>query len=309
MKAATRDFSGYYPDFVMPIEVEELPAAQEADESACYRIKLIGRGTGIIRIGERRYPLITPSLWCLNEQETFHIDCEDSVSILSVRFHPSAVNERFNYCIHEPVPDNYSVTDSQDIWCLNPFFDRLTDGYYGEIRLDPAFVPHAASLMREIGDQLERQPDAGWPCRSRSSLLELLYFIRRIHGKQVTEAIIIPSHREQADSLEPVIRYLHANYRERLTLDELARQFNTNRTTLNRKFNEQFGCSVIAYLNKFRIQMACSMLHNTLLPIHDVMDRIGANDTSNFIRSFRKHTGLTPAEYRNIHCWMLRSNS
>ncbi|MNG29373.1 Helix-turn-helix domain protein [compost metagenome] len=53
------------------------------------------------------------------------------------------------------------------------------------------------------------------------------------------------------------------------------------------------------------MQIAASLLRNTLLPTEEIVSRIGLSDDAHFIRSFRNYAGCTPAEYRHLHCWML----
>ncbi|WP_425415271.1 helix-turn-helix domain-containing protein [Paenibacillus stellifer] len=63
---------------------------------------------------------------------------------------------------------------------------------------------------------------------------------------------------------------------------------------------------MISYLNTIRMQMASSMLRNTLLPTTEIMSKVGIVDDAHFIRSFRKYASCTPAEFRNQHCWMMK---
>lgn len=114
-----------------------------------------------------------------------------------------------------------------------------------------------------------------------------------------------PLPREVPARVKPILSYLYANYREKITLDDLTHQFHLNKTTLNEQFKQATGYSLIAYVNRIRMQMAESMLRNTTLPASEIMIRIGLQDDAQFLRQFRKYSGNSPAEYRRKFCRML----
>lgn len=50
--------------------------------------------------------------------------------------------------------------------------------------------------------------------------------------------------------------------------------------------------------------MASTMLRDTMLPINEIMTRVGFCDTVHFLRTFKKYTGDSPSEYRKKYNWM-----
>jgi YesN/AraC family two-component response regulator len=44
--------------------------------------------------------------------------------------------------------------------------------------------------------------------------------------------------------------------------------------------------------------MASIMLRETMLPISEILNRVGINDNVHFSRMFKKHMGYTPSGYR-----------
>lgn len=56
--------------------------------------------------------------------------------------------------------------------------------------------------------------------------------------------------------------------------------------------------SAMDWINLSRISQAKSLLGTTELPLIDIAARIGLEDQSYFSRFFKKHTSLTPLEYR-----------
>ncbi|MBW7475474.1 AraC family transcriptional regulator [Paenibacillus oenotherae] len=266
-----------------------------------YRLLLVEQGTGLIEVNGRIYPLTAPAVYCLNETSTLDIANCAQLMTKSVYFQPDIINSRFTF-------DNLSHTevlhgsDSQDLWCLIPFREH-TPTFYGCIPIDTVMTRHISMVLEATADLLENQNDEFWPCRSRSYLLELLFLISRTY-KQTSASPELPL-TALDESVRPIIAYLHTNYRHKIMLEDLTKQFHTNKTTLNNRFRAATGQSVMAYLGGIRMQSAASLLRNTLLPVNEIVFMVGMNDDAHFIRSFRNHAGCTPAEYRGLHCWLL----
>ena len=72
----------------------------------------------------------------------------------------------------------------------------------------------------------------------------------------------------------------------KITLSDLAKKFNTNRTTLSQKFLESTGMSITSYLVRQRVQVAAVLVHDTNLPIMEIMHRVGFINMSHFITTF-----------------------
>lgn len=266
-----------------------------------YRLLLVLRGTGILRVNDRRVPLYAHAVYCFNEQENIELLGGADLSVQCLYFHPNVINRRLTFELSGG--DDLSMTDAQDRWCLKPFGERSGD-YYGCIPLDPVLSRHAETIMEEIGHNLRLQPDNGWPCRSRSLLLELLFSLGRAYQRGETGPQSIPE--ATVDGMEEILLYLHSNYASKLRLEDIARRFKTNKTTLNQKFKMCTGSSIMVYLNDFRMQMASSMLRNTLLSRDEIASKVGFKDSAHFNRSFSKHSGYSPSAYRAEYCWMLK---
>ncbi|MNP75607.1 Transcriptional activator NphR [compost metagenome] len=54
------------------------------------------------------------------------------------------------------------------------------------------------------------------------------------------------------------------------------------------------------YLMGFRLEVARKWLVDTDMPIKDIAERLGYQNSQNFIRSFRKKEHVTPGAYRKM---------
>jgi AraC family L-rhamnose operon regulatory protein RhaS len=105
---------------------------------------------------------------------------------------------------------------------------------------------------------------------------------------------------ESESEMDKVILFLHTNYEQKITLNQLTELFHINRTTLSEEFIKATGLSVIDYLIKLRIKIASIFLSQTGIPISEILHRTGFNDSTHFGKMFRKHTGFSPSQYRMI---------
>ncbi|WP_433945587.1 helix-turn-helix domain-containing protein [Paenibacillus sp. SN-8-1] len=300
----------FHPGYRMGLScrMEEITCKETRKLPSGYQMILIEEGNGMVEVGTQVYPILSPAVYCYHPQEQIRLTAGTTLQYYLLCFSPDVLNERLGGLpvVQDEDVHGLTVTDSQDLWLLEPFRERQ-DGYCGSVPLDPASARHVAELLQEMGTNLSDQPDYYWPCRSRSYLMELLFLIRRSYQRAVFTPAAVPYH--VSDSVKPILEYLHTHYKEKIKLEDLTSAFHLNKTTLGEQFKRSTGLSLIAYLNKIRMTMADSMLRNTLLPTTEIMERIGFRDDAHFIRHFRKYSGYSPAEYRNKYCWMLNSHN
>ena len=103
-------------------------------------------------------------------------------------------------------------------------------------------------------------------------------------------------------SVAPVIKEIEKNYAQPLTAASLSRQVFVTPQYLSRLFRKYLNCSTIEYLILFRISKAKELLvTEPRTEIQTIAHRTGFSDASHFIATFRRNTGLTPAEFRRLN--------
>ena len=100
------------------------------------------------------------------------------------------------------------------------------------------------------------------------------------------------------DLIKSVLEYTELHYASPITLNDLANVAGMNPKYFCRFFRSITHQTPIEYVNMYRIEKAAQMLHSTRLPITDICMESGFNDSSNFIKVFRKYKGMTPMQYR-----------
>ena len=95
-----------------------------------------------------------------------------------------------------------------------------------------------------------------------------------------------------------ILKYIDDNYREHLTLSELAEKCFYNPSYFSRIFKACFGRTFKAYIQEKRIAEASRLLLETSLSIEEIGSRVGYADKKQFYKTFRELTGNTPNAMR-----------
>ena len=100
-------------------------------------------------------------------------------------------------------------------------------------------------------------------------------------------------------SVVEVKEYLEQHYAEKISLDELSKQFFINKYYLTRVFKEQFGQSITAYLTSLRITHAKQLLRFSEKSMEEIGLECGLGQLHYFSRVFKEVEGVPPSIYRN----------
>src|SRR5262249_3624741 len=94
--------------------------------------------------------------------------------------------------------------------------------------------------------------------------------------------------------------YIHAHRADPLSVEPIARYAGTHPVYLTRLFRWRMGCTVSTYVQRARVHQAAELLSKSELPAGSVAMAAGFADQSHLCRSFRRHMGLSPGEYRRL---------
>lgn len=95
------------------------------------------------------------------------------------------------------------------------------------------------------------------------------------------------------------MRYMEENYRQKLTLQEVADCCYVSQWHLSKLLNRYAEKSFYDILNSIRIQAAKKLLEDPSLKIGDISEMVGYADTAHFARTFKKLENMSANEYRN----------
>lgn len=102
----------------------------------------------------------------------------------------------------------------------------------------------------------------------------------------------------EVGSIKEVHDYLTENLDKRITIEELAKMFLMNTTTLKEQFKAAYGVSVATHIKEHRMEKAASMLKETQCSVEEIARSVGYESQSKFTAAFKSIYDCTPLEYR-----------
>lgn len=134
----------------------------------------------------------------------------------------------------------------------------------------------------------------------------LIFLLRNVKGLSQPENIPEPvvSKQFKGVDVEQLMQYIHFNYSNIISLDDLSAMAKVNKTTLISIFKDLYGTTPIRYVNSIRLQKAKELLVNTDTSVGEIAELIGFQSIHYFSRYFRSKENCTPIEYRmrNAKC-------
>lgn len=130
------------------------------------------------------------------------------------------------------------------------------------------------------------------------ALIKLLVTIVRNFDYVKHSNISFDIGRTSIESLENAMNYINKNLENKITLDDLAKAANMNRSYFCTVFKRLNGISAWDYITIKRIEKSVVLLETTDKTMLEIACRCGFNNTANFNRAFRKVMGKVPGECR-----------
>ena len=100
------------------------------------------------------------------------------------------------------------------------------------------------------------------------------------------------------ERLKRMLDFIHANYRQPLSLKDIAAAAFIGSRECSRCFDRSIGLPPMDYLNRYRIQMAIQQLMTSDKSVTEISECCGFSSVSYFGKVFKRATGLPPLQYR-----------
>lgn len=178
--------------------------------------------------------------------------------------------------------------------------DELPENSLGMIRHD-AFSAYPSQPILKLSDMktfLEqfyfivdnfREHRGSFPLK-----IAMMELIGQISYDNFPDAFTAESHK--TNICDGIKAYLDSNICSTLSLDSISRQFNYSKYYLDKKFKEHYGCSIIRYHQRLRMEYARKLLETT--PVSQVCEQLGFGSVSVFSRAFSAFWGFPPSDIR-----------
>jgi AraC-like DNA-binding protein len=100
--------------------------------------------------------------------------------------------------------------------------------------------------------------------------------------------------------IKKTIDFIHHNYDRNIKVKDIANAVHLHSSYLHRLFKSYMGSSIMDYLSQHRMEKAKGLLIKTDIPVSEISDYVGMNSGQYFSTVFKKHTNMSPLEFRNV---------
>ncbi len=112
--------------------------------------------------------------------------------------------------------------------------------------------------------------------------------------------VIFQGQKEHKDpTVKKAQEFIERNFKDKITVDQLAQRLATGRRTLERRFKKATSNTLNEYIRRVKIEAVKKQLELTDKKINDIIFEIGYSDYKTFRLSFKSVTGILPHQYRN----------
>ncbi len=263
-------------DFIADSQLEEIPYKNS------YTLTLLTSGFFSGILNGISVKIKAPCLLCFTDQDQLTITKQQHVVAPTIKFDAAFL------CTLRTSENKYLSSKSPSIKVGMKLFER--DNYLsrtGSYQLNNRIYPKIIEKFFVAGSEIAIQSDEFWVCRIKKYLIELLSMVDELEKSSKNT----PFNR--------ALNYIHLNYVNKITLDDLMAHSFLNRESLNRKFREKYGCTAMKYLLLYRIKMSKELLTHTGLSLNEIAYSTGFSYDTYFIRQFKKIVQKKPTDYRN----------
>lgn len=245
-------------------------------------------GQGVHIINGKTYPIGNGNICIINTgvEHYYRINSNQKkeIEVTNIIFFPSLFNEQYHSdnfideiyesLMHQPAPEHRThIQISQD--CNKDFYSLIT-------------LIQNELLSKEVG-----YLDIVKYCL-HSILIKI--FRQSSEPNNISHTLL-----KNVQIVEDAISFLEQNYKQTITLSDMAKEFNYSSVYFNTLFKHYTGTTFHKYLQKLRCEKAKEMLRKTDLTVAAICENVGYQDIKQFFILFKKIVGLTPSEYRKKH--------
>jgi len=94
------------------------------------------------------------------------------------------------------------------------------------------------------------------------------------------------------------VEYIMKSYNKDISLEVVSKELYISAGYLSLLFKQEMKVNFIDFISNYRIEKSKELLKDTSLKSYQVAKLVGFNDEKYFSQLFKKHTGVTPTQYR-----------
>ncbi len=156
--------------------------------------------------------------------------------------------------------------------------------------------PVQKELLRKLRQVSFLQDQKDVEFQTRNLMSEIWLLLRRELQNKKTHPD--PARPVSQDRIQSMMTFIHENYYQKLTLEEIAASAMISKRECLRCFREQIGKPPFEYLADYRLEIAEKLLKTTDLSVTEIALQTGFSGAAYFCKIFKAHCDMTPGMYR-----------
>ncbi|GGD50189.1 response regulator [Paenibacillus nasutitermitis] len=200
---------------------------------------------------------------------------------------------------------------TEQIWSANEeaagaAIEEVVEHYRNPGSDEYSAAQFAKDLLREVESELQRRHfelshtyagEGQWPVEDQASFDRM-----RDAVKGMIDEIKGSRNLGSRNNILKAVKYIGEHYaREELSLKDVADSLGMSVPYLSRSFKEEMDINFVKYLIGVRMEKAKLLLEQGECPTTEAAYQAGFSDYSHFSKTFKKHYGLTPSDFRKQH--------
>lgn len=228
-------------------------------------IEFFIEGTGTHTYGDQTFQIKNGDAWILSTDDSHQLNLDKGMKSVNIAVSPDILHQKLLELLTMSHPLHCTFNEEE-----------------------------AQEFLRKVNSLYEEQ--------------ENRKFLSRVKAMSTINDIMVEIARKSSPSdsyaynnlVNEMLNYLQANYRNEVSLKEVAHIFSYSPNYCGHIFKEATGISFIDYLNNLRAKYACKLLLDTDASIKEIAFDSGFNSVEYFYKTFKKNYGITPAKYRAL---------
>ncbi len=237
-----------------------------------FEMLFITSGSCTVRIADREY----------------FAECNDIIFINPMEVHEVSVNSDTPYS-HKCMCFDISMIMN------NPVSENLKNECTSVAHIIKGYTEHGTYLGELFEKAFSEVKNEG-----KTFAMEVAAYITLMFS-YILKNSLIDAKRESPKESEfcgEILEYIRNHYGENITSAHAAEACFLNHSYFCRKFKENFGISFSAYINRYRISVARTMLEENAENISEIAEMCGFDTPTYFSKCFKAHVGVLPVEYK-----------
>lgn len=257
---------------------------RKAHSENYYQIIWFKNGNGRYFVDYKGFDVIENTLFFVTKEQVHYFDKNTHYSGVLIQFNEQFLIQNNNdadfllkYDLFKKLTPPYINLDRDDLFVLDEYLNLIKN------ELNNKNKPYQAELVRNY---------------LKVFLIQLQHKWNKLNTSMGHH--ILPGDKKQL-KLAKFLNLIEDNFKKELNVSEYARIMQISSRTLSDLTSQLLDKSPSQLIHERIIDEAQKMLLNTNFSINKIGYNLGFNDDSYFVKYFKKHTNISPLDFRNFY--------